>query len=126
MDKIFLARNAIIKSKFGGYGRVVEDGALGQCVYIKKYTTFTVISFNLYTQTVLLVNSETKDTVSVEYKYILENCDIVKQPKNVLLDGIAIVDLNDGKEKTLDYSRLAFYATIVVEFTIILAALISL
>lgn len=126
MDKIFLARNAIIKSKFGGYGRVVEGGALGQCVYIKKYTTFTVISFNLYTQTVLLVNSETKDTVSVEYKYILENCDIVKQPKNVLLDGIAIVDLNEGKEKTLDYSRLAFYATIVVEFTIILAALISL
>lgn len=95
MDKIFLSRNAVIRTKFGGYGRLMEENSLGKAVYIKKYTVFTVISFNLHTQTVLAVNQATKETVSLEYSFIIENCEIVKQCDHVVINAVAIVDTTE-------------------------------
>ena len=96
-NKILVYRNSTLRSKFGGYGRIVEESVVGKSVYIRKNTIFTVISINLWTQTILAVNQATKETISLEYDYILSNCEIVGNPKNTIIDGVAIIDTSEQK-----------------------------
>lgn len=97
-DKVVVARNATLRTKQGGYAQIVEDSVLKQHVYLKKYTVMTVISISLYTQTILAVDSATKQTYSLDYDFILENCEIIKQP-NSLVDAVSIVNVSDVKSK---------------------------
>lgn len=104
-SKIIITRNDTIRTIYGGYGRTLEpEGNLGPFRYIRKGTFFTVISFNLYTQTILAVNQETKETFSLEYAYILENCRLIDPPKNKVIDAIAITNIAPIEEKDIDCS----------------------
>jgi hypothetical protein len=96
-DKILVYRNATLRSIYGGYGRIVEDSVVGNSVYIRKNTVFTVVSINLWTQSILAVNQATKETLSLEYDYILNNCEVAGNPKNTIIDCVAIIDTTEQK-----------------------------
>lgn len=123
-DKMILARNTLIRSVSGGYGRILEESELKDYVYIRKNTVMRVFSFNLYTQTVLVTNIATKQTYSLDYDYLLECCDIAKTPDNVVLDAISIVNVcpikefEDAYKKTLSLiiTAVLFLATLIVAF----------
>lgn len=120
-DKMILARNTLIRSVSGGYGRILEESELKDYVYIRKNTVMRVFSFNLYTQTVLVTNIATKQTYSLDYDYLLECCDIVKAPDNVVLDAISIVNVCPIKEFEDAYKKTL---SLVITAVLFLAALI--
>ena len=91
-DKLMVYRGATLRSRFGGYGKIVEDSVIGGSRYIRKNTVFNVVSINLWTQSILAVNIATKDTLSLDYDYILENCEVIGNPVNTVIDGVAIID----------------------------------
>ena len=111
MDKMILARNTKIRAISGGYGRLLEESELKGHVYIRKNTIMTVISFNLYTQTVLAVNSATSETYSLEYDYLLENCEIISAPKNSVIEAISIVNVCPVKEYENVYKQAVIFAS---------------
>ena len=91
--------------------RLLEESELKGHVYIRKNTIMTVISFNLYTQTVLAVNSATSETYSLEYDYLLENCEIVSAPKNSVIEAISIVNVCPVKEYENVYRQAVIFAS---------------
>lgn len=93
MNKVTLSRGVRLRSTLGGYGRIVENGVLGNSVFLKRYSVFQVLSFNLYTNTVIASEDGTNRTVSLEYDYIIENCEVLNTDYNgVVINGLAIID----------------------------------
>ena len=123
LDKLTVTRNSVLRSRFGGYGRIMEDSVVGDTRYIRKNTVFTVISINLWTDTILAVNQATKGTYSLEYDYIIENCEVIDIPKNTILDSIAIIDTTEEKHG-VDWSFVAAMASIFAIFEPIVIAMI--
>ena len=124
MDKVVIARGTLIRNKNGGYARVVEDGVLGESVYVRKYTVFRVSTINLYTQTVIVTVESTGKVLSLEYDFILKNCEIASHDKSTVVNGMAIVDINkevDFEIQRLLYIVIGLLGTILL-LTIVLAA----
>ena len=120
-DKMILARNTLLRSVSGGYGRILEESELKAYVYIRQNTVMRVFSFNLYTQTVLATNIATNQTYSLDYDYLLECCDIAKNPENVVLDAISIVNVCPVKEFEDSYKKIL---NVVIVAVLFLSALI--
>lgn len=97
MNKVNITRNSILRSKFGGYARLIKDGVLGESIYVKKNTVFRVSTLNLFTQTVIAINEATKVVVSLDYDYIINSCDLINtENTSEVINGLAIVDLTES------------------------------
>lgn len=93
MNKITLSRGVRLRSNLGGYGRIVSDGVLKDSVFLKRYSIFQVLTFNLYTNTVIVSEDGTDRTISLDYDYIMESCDVLNTDYNgVVINGLAIID----------------------------------
>lgn len=124
INKILLTRNDTIRNIYGGYARVLgSEGELGPYKYIRKGALFTVISFNLYTRTVLAVNQETKETFSLEYDYLLENCRVLGPLKNKVLDAVAIFNISQPEQPERNYDVLTAILAGLANFFLILLLL---
>lgn len=104
MEMTTIARGTVIRSIYGGYARIVEDGVLKNSVYVKKNTVFRVSTINLYTQTVIAIDEATKRTLSLEYDYILNLCEVVTHDKSTVVNGMAIVDTYENKSNPNIYT----------------------
>ena len=102
MRNITVARNSLIRSKFSGYGRIIEDGVVKNSVYVKKNTVFRISTFNLFTQSVVAIEEATGRALSLEYDYIL-NCEIISNDKQTVINGMTVVDTSEDKK---DYNNL--------------------
>ena len=81
MNKLIVTRGSLIKSVYGGYARIVEDGVLKHSVYVKKNTVYRVNTINLYTNTVIVVEEATKKALSLEYDYVIHSCELFNNDK---------------------------------------------
>jgi len=117
MDKITITRGSVLRSKYGGYGRIVEDGILKDARYIRKYTVFEVVSINLYTQTVIAVNKANKESFSLDYDYLLSTCELLSTPKTAVINGLSIINISE--EKPVKWNIVNFILGVLIEITII-------
>ena len=122
MINITIARNSIIRSKFGGYGRIIEDGVVKNSVYVKKNTVFRISTFNLFTQSVVAIEEATGRALSLEYDYIL-NCEIVSNDKQTVINGMTVIDTAEDKK---DYNNLCIILNVVLSAVCCLLLLILL
>ena len=97
MNKLIVTRGSLIKSVYGGYARIVEDGVLKHSVYVKKNTVYRVNTINLYTNTVIVVEEATKKVLSLEYDYVIYSCEILNHDKSTFVNGLAIIDITEDK-----------------------------
>lgn len=113
MKNITVARNSLIRSKFGGYGRIIEDGVVKNSVYIKKNTVFRINTFNLFTQTVVAIEEATGKAISLDYAYVL-GCDIVSNDKQTVINGMTIIDTAEDKvDYTNTYLLIAAWCSVI-------------
>ena len=97
MNKLTIARGSLIKSVYGGYARIVEDGVLKHSIYVKKNTVYRVNTINLYTNTVIVVEEATKKVLSLEYDYVINSCELLNHDKSTVINGLAIIDITEDK-----------------------------
>lgn len=97
MNLMTLARGTLIRSIYGGYARIVEDGVLKNSVYVKKNTVYRVNTVNLYTDTIIVIEEATKRVLSLEYDYIIHSCELVNHDNSTVVNGVALIDTYEDR-----------------------------
>ena len=103
-NKVVLVRGCTLRTVRGGYGRVVEDGLITYPTYLPRGTVLTVLSFDLYSKTVIVKDDVVHKSVALEYSFVLDDCVVTKVDKQTFINALVLVDPTDNRPKE-DYIK---------------------